>query len=214
MAPIGRPPIHLSPDERHDAQKGYRNKHWKHNSKRYNCRRRESYARKKEAAGASVRAYNRRPPAGKQEKKVAQRIERDVESPQARVRRTTELTLARARSTRNEMKLVLNGTPCEYFNQVCDDYIRCDDEKQGNEEIDRLCTRFNTFLTTINQFEDQILNAVGSWAPQMQEYQALKDEVRQTANMAQEIYEAALSRGKAEVLCQATEGTFAFQRTQ
>ncbi|KAH6887236.1 hypothetical protein BKA70DRAFT_1443795 [Coprinopsis sp. MPI-PUGE-AT-0042] len=214
MAPLGRPPIYQSADEQHDAQKGYRNKHWRCNSKRYNLSRRETYARKKEEAGASVRVYTRRPPASKQAKKVAETIEREVESPQARVQRTVELTLARARTTRNEMELVLNGTSREYFNRVCDDYIRCHDEKQGKEDIDQLCTRFNTFLTTISRFEDQILNAVGSWAPQMQEYQALKNEVRQTVNMAQEIYEVVLSGGKAEVLCQATEGIFAFQTAQ
>ncbi|KAH6883685.1 hypothetical protein BKA70DRAFT_1446688 [Coprinopsis sp. MPI-PUGE-AT-0042] len=184
------------------------------NKKSYNRVRREKYARKKAEAGASVRAYNRKTPASKQAKAIAQRVERDVESPQARVQRTMELTLSRARSIRNEMRLVLNGTPAEYFNQVCDDYIRCDNETQGTENIDRLCTRLSSFLASINQFEDQILNTVGSWAPQMQEYQGLKNEVRQVANMAQEIYEVVLSGGKAEVLCQATEGVFAFQASQ
>ncbi|KAH6890084.1 hypothetical protein BKA70DRAFT_1442299 [Coprinopsis sp. MPI-PUGE-AT-0042] len=212
MALLGRPPIHKTLEEQEDAQKGYRKKYWRRNSKHYNSRRREEYARKKEQAGASVRAYNRKPKATK-DKKFAQRIEREVESPQARVKRTTELTLSRARSIRNDMRALLDGTPGDYFNQLCENYIECDDTTRAEENIDRLSSKFNTLLKAINQFEDPILNAVGSWAPQMREYQALRDEVRKAANMVDEIQEAALTGGKAEVLCRATEGAFTFQNS-
>ncbi|KAH6907829.1 hypothetical protein BKA70DRAFT_1427662 [Coprinopsis sp. MPI-PUGE-AT-0042] len=215
MARLGRPPVHTSSEDRHNAEKDYRKDWWKRNKKNQNRIRREKYARKKEEeAGMPVRSYCKKSKTNARVKSLAKQTELEVESPRARVQRTAELNLARARSIRNDMRVVLNGTAEEYFVQVCEDYINCKDNEEGEENLDRLSTRFNTFLNAINAFEEPILNGVGGWAPEMAEYRSLRGEIVKAVGMGKEIYEAALTGGKDEVLLRASNSLFSFLNTE
>lgn len=106
---------------------------------------------------------------------------------------------------------MFGGSKEDFFLKVCDDFIECDDLSKGEEDIDRVFNRLSLMLTTLNQFEDSILNRVGSQAQQMVEYQAMRQEVRDAMNMAMEIQEAVMIGGKAELLVRASSGDFTFQ---
>jgi hypothetical protein len=128
-----------------------------------------------------------------------------------RTRRTAELTLSRARSAMQDMHMMFSGSREAFFLQVCEDFINCDNLAQGEERLDRVLSRLSTILTTIDRFEDSILNSVGSQNEQMAQYRVMRQEVRDAVNMAMEIQEVVLVGGKADVLCRVAEGGFTFQ---
>ncbi|KAH6893756.1 hypothetical protein BKA70DRAFT_1233275 [Coprinopsis sp. MPI-PUGE-AT-0042] len=214
MAQLGRKVVYTTADAKADAKKKRCKGWWDRNKDRENHKHRKEYARVKEALGRTVRKYTPRQEAlaaKQRERESARAVEQAVDSPQARAHRTVELTLSRACISRNEMYAMFDGPREEFFNKICLEYINCDDSSQGEENIDRISTRLGAMLTTINQYEHSILNNVGSWALQMQEYQAMRHELQESINMATEIHEVAMVGGKVEVLFRATQGLFAFQ---
>ncbi|KAH6902180.1 hypothetical protein BKA70DRAFT_1435338 [Coprinopsis sp. MPI-PUGE-AT-0042] len=206
MAQLGRKVVHITPDAKAHAKKK--------NKDRENHKHRKEYARVKEALGGTVRKYTPRQEALKakeREREHAREVEQAVDSPQARAHRTVELTISRARISRNDMYAMFDGPREEFFDKICLEYINCEDSSQGEENIDRISARLGAMLMSINQYKNSIFNSVGSWAPQMQEYQAMRRELQEAINMAMEIHEAAMVGGKVEVLFRATQGSFAFQ---
>ncbi|KAH6910030.1 hypothetical protein BKA70DRAFT_1221077 [Coprinopsis sp. MPI-PUGE-AT-0042] len=216
MAKLGRKPVYKTPDEKADAIKDTGNAWWDRNKDEENYKRRKRYAQQKEEVGRTVRRYTPRQEAlraKQRQKESAKGVEEAVDSPQARVHRTVQLTQSRARSTIDTMHSMFDGSREDFFLKVCEDYITCDDLSCGEENIDRISTRLSSMLAVINQFEDSILNSVGSQAQQMKEYQGMRCDVRDAMNMALEIQEAVMVGGKVEVLYRASNGVFAFQTT-
>ncbi|KAH6909923.1 hypothetical protein BKA70DRAFT_1221575 [Coprinopsis sp. MPI-PUGE-AT-0042] len=211
MAQRGAKKKYTTAEAKAEAGRDSRNSWWGQNNAQVNSKRRQEYARKKEEAGRAVRKYTHQKKASRSINTSVKKLEKAVESPDARACRTANLTLSRARTVRNEMEAQFNGAKEAYFIQCCEEYINCSDASRGNENIERICSKFGAFVDRICQFEHQILNSVGSWAPQMNEYQRLKTDVQEAASMIKEIYEIALEGGKEEVLFRVTHASFKFQ---
>ncbi|KAH6901161.1 hypothetical protein BKA70DRAFT_1437047 [Coprinopsis sp. MPI-PUGE-AT-0042] len=211
MAKRGPKEKYTTAEAKAEAIRCNHNAWWGRNGAQVNRKRREDYARKKEQAGKAVRQYTHKKKVSTKAKASSKKLEREVDSPHARASCTANPILSRARSVINEMRVHFDGTKEAYFTKVCEDYINCTDLNQGTANIERASRKFEVFIANICQFEHEILNSVGSWSPQMKEYQGMRTEVQEAANMVKEIYKAALEGGKEGVFCRATESLFTFQ---
>ena len=109
------------------------------------------------------------------------------------------------------MRTIAGGPLENYFLKLCDDYIACDDLEQAKTAIERLSTKFSGFETAIEKLQDPIFSTSDCLNRQADEFDQVYAEVVLARCGVDEILEAILAGGKAEVLLKWTHSKFSFQ---